>query len=422
MSSFRFLHAADIHLDSPLRGLSKVEGFAADRVRQAPREALSNLVTTAIERDADFMVIAGDLYDGDWRDFNTGLFFVKEMARLTNAGIRVFVLYGNHDAESRLTKSLTLPEGVRVFSSRKPETIHLEGHGVVLHGQSFHHAETRDDLSKDYATPVKGAFNIGVLHTALGGTEGHANYAPCSLGDLVAKGYDYWALGHVHKGGILNEHPHIVFPGNLQGRHVRESGAKGARLVTVTDGAVSAVEFVGCDVVRWDRLEIDLTDCARLHDVYARMQKAIEDAATKAEDRLLACRIELRGQVHLHANLAASRDELQAEARAAALRLGEDVASIEKVILATTPRLSREAVAARQDALGELAGLLARACHDPALLDRLVTDLGTLVSKLPSELKETADDALTQAVLKQDYEGAVRQSVDHLLAQLAGQE
>lgn len=169
MPDFRFLHAADIHLDSPLRGLSGQEGESAMRIRGATREAFENLVSLAIDEEVSFAIIAGDLYDGDWKDYRTGLFFVKQMGRLSEAGISVFLLYGNHDAESQITRKLLLPSNVRIFSSKKPETFTLPEIGVVLHGQSFRQRDVTDNLATDYPPPVPGNFNIGVLHTGLGG-------------------------------------------------------------------------------------------------------------------------------------------------------------------------------------------------------------------------------------------------------------
>ena len=82
MASFSFIHTADIHLDSPLRGLGGMEGPAVERIRTATRKAFANLITEAVEREVDFVVIAGDLYDGDWRDYQTGLFFVAQMEKV----------------------------------------------------------------------------------------------------------------------------------------------------------------------------------------------------------------------------------------------------------------------------------------------------------------------------------------------------
>ena len=190
------------------------------------------LVGLAIEEQVDFLIFAGDLYDGDWRDYNTGLFFAKQMGRLKKKGIPVYLLHGNHDAESQITRRLELPDNVHVFGTRKPETFALDELKVALHGQSFRQRDITENLVPDYPAPVSGAFNIGVLHTGLGGMGGHENYAPCAMEDLINKGYNYWALGHVHKASVLHKKPHVVFPGNLQGRHARETGAKGATGLT----------------------------------------------------------------------------------------------------------------------------------------------------------------------------------------------
>jgi len=194
-----FLHAADIHLDSPLRGLERYPGVAVDEIRAATRRALENLVSLAIEREIGFVVIAGDIYDGDWKDHNTGLFFVAQMSRLRTAGIPVIMIAGNHDAANKMTRSLNLPSNVQMLSSRHAETaIHprLEELGVAVHGRSFAHAAETDNLAREYPSKRAGMFNIGILHTALDGADEHARYAPCSLTDLQQKDYDYWALGH----------------------------------------------------------------------------------------------------------------------------------------------------------------------------------------------------------------------------------
>ena len=236
MASFRFLHAADVHLDSPLRGLSRYEGVPADDIRIATRTALNNLIDAAIEERVAFIVIAGDIYDGDWQHFGTGLFFCAAMGRLEKAGIDVFLLFGNHDAESVQTKKLPLPKNVRTFGTEKPTTFIHEATATALHGWSYKIKDTRANLAASYPAALPNHLNIGVLHTALtGGRPPHAPYAPCSPAELSARGYHYWALGHVHDFEVVSESPFIVFPGNLQGRNIRECGAKGAVIVTVDD-------------------------------------------------------------------------------------------------------------------------------------------------------------------------------------------
>jgi DNA repair exonuclease SbcCD nuclease subunit len=234
----RFLHAADAHLDSPLRGLDDYEGAPIEALRGATRRAFTALIQLALLERVDFVIIAGDLYDGDWRDYNTGLFFINCVRELDRAAIPVVLLTGNHDADSRITARLTLPDNVHLLPTAQPGTKRFDHLRVAVHGQGFARQSEKRNLALEYPSPVTGFFNIGVLHTALDGREGHAPYAPCKIDDLVARGYDYWALGHIHKRESVNgnRHPRIEFPGNLQGRHVREVGATGEPLLSVRPG------------------------------------------------------------------------------------------------------------------------------------------------------------------------------------------
>lgn len=419
LNSFRFIHTADIHLDSPLKGLSDPEGRAAERIRTATREAFDNLISQAIDEEASFFIIAGDLYDGDWRDYQTGLFFVRQMGRLADAQIPAFLLYGNHDAESQITRRLLLPENVKVFSTRRPETFQLKHLGVAIHGHGFRERDIRDNLVPGYPEPIVDWFNIGVLHTGLGGMGGHANYAPCILDDLVNKGYDYWALGHVHQGSILHERPYVVFPGNLQGRHIREAGPKGACLVTVDEGEVAEIERLHSDIVRWALVSVSADGCDRTVEVMDRVRAAIEEAVSReAGGRLLACRIQITGRTEVHGHLLTSREHLLAEARAAALGLGEESAWIERVVVATEPVVDPGRLIAREDALGELQRILEDAGEDAALLRQLDADIGEFVRKLPHEVRSDAEDALLKAAVSGDYAGLIGEAIGFLMSRI----
>ena len=422
MTSFRFFHAADIHLDSPLTGLASIEGRVAERIRTAPRAAFEALVEQAIQDQVDFFVIAGDLYDGTWRDYKTGLFLAEQMGRLNQAGIPVFVLHGNHDAESQITRPLALPDNVHVFGTRKAQTFQLDKLNVALHGQSFRDKAVTDNLVPDYPVPVQGAFNIGVLHTALGGMGNHANYAPCSLRELVAKGYDYWALGHVHQGQVLNERPYVVFPGNLQGRHVRETGPKGACLVTVEVGEVVEVAALTLDAVRWAVLDVDVAAAGRTVDVVDLMRKALEQGAADADGRLLSARIVLQGRTELHSQLVTDVKNLTAEARAAALGLGDEVAWVERVAVQTTPMSDAAALAAREDTLGDLQRMLKEAVADEELLGQLKADIGEFIGRLPHRLRDGCEDEVLRAAVGGDYAALIERVTSYLNARLTAED
>ena len=418
MNTFRFIHTGDIHLDSPLKGLAGQEGAAAERIRTATRAAFSNLIDSAIEEEVAFVIIAGDLYDGDWRDYQTGLFFVKEMGRLAKANIPAFLIYGNHDAENQITKRLTLPDNVRVFPSKKAATISLDRYGVALHGQSFKLRAVTENLVPEYPTPVMDLFNIGILHTGLGGMHGHPNYAPCSLDDLVSKGYDYWALAHVHQGAVLHRDPYVVFCGNLQGRHIREAGVKSATLVSVEDGAVQEVSRIEADVVRWMHVPVNAEGAAYSGELFDRIRCGIEDAvANHAAGRLLACRIELTGRTSLHDEILSSRELLVAEARAAALALGHEGAWIERLVIRTLPDVATSALRG-MDALTELQTIFAEAVNDPGLRSQFDADIGELVRKLPHEVKVALEDGILKAAADGDHSQVIERASRYLRARL----
>jgi DNA repair exonuclease SbcCD nuclease subunit len=391
----KFIHAADLHLDSPLRGLSLYADAPAERLRTASRDAFQNLVTRAIDDQVDFMVIAGDVYDGDWKDFNTGLYFVRQMGRLRHAGIPVYLLYGNHDADSEMTRSLELPDNVHVFSSRKAETFLIDEKKIALHGRSFKVAATIDNLVPGYPAPLAGWLNIGVLHTALEGNAEHARYAPCSVAELQAKGYQYWALGHVHEHWMVRGEVTIAYPGNLQGRHIRELGARGALLVTVEDGEIAGIDRLEVDVLRWHALEVDIGPFGDRREVIRAVGLALERVLDETPSHLpLAVRVLFKGRSAAHEALVADEGQLRQEVIAQAVALDPDRVWVEKVRVASEsfdakPVLSNDAV---QGALADLEGLTALAKDDPDFVKSLQADWLVLLEKLPHEVLQASPD------------------------------
>ncbi len=376
--TIRFLHAADIHLDSPLRGLEAELGAPVELIRGATRRALGRLVDLALAEDVDLLLIAGDIYDGDWQDFGTGLFFAAQMARLTRAGKPVLVLRGNHDAQNRITRTLRLPEGVRLLDHRRPETVELPALRLAVHGQSFAEQEITENLVRGYPRPVAGLFNIGMLHTCLEQVGGpHPRYAACNRADLLALDYDYWALGHIHTRDVVCEAPWIVFPGNLQGRHINEPGAKGATLVTVREGRVVSAEHRTVDDFRWARVTADVTGCDTEAAALAQVQPALEAALDAAEGRGLAVRVTLEGSTILYGALASAglKEKILNEARQLSPLLW-----IEGVELRTRPR--HPPLQDRCDALGALARRI-EACADAPPDDLLGEWPSQLLGKLP---------------------------------------
>ena len=382
----RFIHASDLHIDSPLRGLDRYDGAPVERLRNATRSALERLVDRAIAERVDFLLLAGDIYDRDWQDFHTGLFFRGQMVRLERAGIRCFIVQGNHDAQGVISRQLTLPTNVTVFSSRAAHTIRLDDLSVAIHGRSFPEREVNEDLVPSYPSPVPGCFNIGLLHTSLTGRVGHDTYAPTDLPTLVAKGYDYWALGHVHAREVLNERPRIVFCGNLQGRHAKETDAKGCELVTVEAGRVEA-EFIALDVVRWSQLSVPLDGVDRLESLSEAFARVLEPVLAGTTDRLHAVRVTLTGSTELHRLEAAQPGTLAAAMHAAAQDIGTAEIWIEQVRLDLSTPLDRAQAAQRQDAVGELVRLVDSILGDEAeLMRRAQLELGELLGAMPAEV------------------------------------
>ncbi|MCF8063392.1 MAG: metallophosphoesterase, partial [Deltaproteobacteria bacterium] len=319
---FKFLHAADLHLDSPMHKLEAYEGAPVEELRNATRRAFENLVRLAVAEEAAFVVIAGDLYDGDWRDYNTGLHFTAQMQKLREAGVPVFLAAGNHDAASRITRTLRLPEGVHLFPSDRPGTLLLDDPEVAVHGQSFGSPAVRKDLAAGYPERASGRFNVGVLHTCATGREGHEPYAPCSLETLRDKGYDYWALGHVHRRETLLDDPPVLFPGNTQGRHVRETGAKGCMMVAVDDQGRAEAVFHPLDAARWFVEELDASEAAGGYDVIDRIVERFEILLEENPALPLVVRVRITGESRAHEELASDVEQWTNEVRAAGLEAG----------------------------------------------------------------------------------------------------
>jgi DNA repair protein SbcD/Mre11 len=348
----KLLHAADLHIDSPLRGLERYPDAPTELLRGATRRAMENLVALAREEQVDAVLLAGDIFDGDWRDFETGLFFRRQLGRLQEAGIPVYLVSGNHDADNKISKTLSYPENVFVFATHEAQTAPPNADaGFVVHGQGYPKWDTTENLAKNYPAAIPGLFNIGLLHTALTGRDGHEKYAPCTEQELAALGYDYWALGHVHQREEVSREPYIVFPGNIQGRHVKETGPKGCTLITVRPGKTEAVHRE-LDVVRWARIEVDAGTAADLDEVCTLARAGIDRSLAEAGDRPLAARIVVVGRTEAHAELWRERERLAAELRGLTQDYGK--VWLEKVRVATAPPQLSTDPAAEGAGSGEL--------------------------------------------------------------------
>lgn len=381
---FKFIHAADVHLDSPLSGLEQYEGAPTDVLRAATRGALENLVTLALDEEVAFVLIVGDLFDGDWKDYNTGLFLASQLARLKERSISVFIVSGNHDAASQISRHLSLPDNVSSFPTKKPQTFQVEGLDVVIHGQGYPTRAITTDLSESYPDAQPGAFNIGMLHTSMTGRQGHEPYAPCTVEGLASKGYDYWALGHVHKREVVLRDPWIVFPGNIQGRHARETGPKGCSLITVEDESVVSVDHHDLDVVRWVCCEVDVTGQETGYDVVERVRAALEEELDQLGEHVLAARVVLTGATNANIQLRKAVDYWTNEIRAAAIDLAAETIWIEKTKVLTRGVLASDIC--KDSALGGLMRAVQDLQEDDAGLADLSKLFDDLRRKLPGEV------------------------------------
>lgn len=385
----KFIHAADIHLDSPMRGLPDYPGAPTGEVRCATRRALEAMVSLALEEVVDLVLIVGDLYDGDWRDQQTGLFLAAQMTRLREAGIRVVLAKGNHDAASQITRNLSLPGNVTQLPVGHPDTVTFEDLGVAVHGQGFAERHVEENVVTGYPLARRDLLNIGMLHTSAGRT-GHDEYAPCSLQDLLTQGYQYWALGHIHRREVMSCDPWVCFPGNLQGRHIREPGPKGCLLVTVED-EVARVEERNLELVRWEVCRVSSEDCRDVYDLLGRVQGQLEGLLDQCTARVLATRVLIADDSPARSQLLAAPQPWTDEVRQLATDLGAGRVWLEKVEVEATPA---DAAALRKSLPdGSARELLEALDLTPESMEILRRDdaLRDLAGKLPAELREGAE-------------------------------
>jgi len=297
---FKFVHTADIHLDSPLKSLAFRDSEMAKAVGIATRETFTSIVKLCIDENADALIIAGDLYDRDQTSYKTARFLINKLEELHQAGIKVFIIKGNHDSQSSITKQLTVPDSVLIFPTRaKTEIIWKDDLQIALHGISFPNRHVPESLLEQFPPPTNGAFNIGILHTSLGGVEGHDVYAPSSVNELQGMEYDYWALGHIHKASYIKEPSTIVMPGIPQGRHIGESSRKTVALVSVKSPNHCDVEFRCVAQLQFELLIIDVTCFNEWQGLIAQLMQSIDDCASKINDKHLVLRLRLIGSTPL---------------------------------------------------------------------------------------------------------------------------
>ncbi len=406
--TLRFVHAADLHLDSPFRGLSSLSPDMAGLLRDALFQAFDSLIDLCLDSRASFLLLAGDVFDWETPSLKAQLAFRDGLARLGEAGVKTFLVCGNHDPFLRMRFPFKWPQGVHMFGPDKVETVWLEGaHGqpVAISGISHGRPKERRNLVSLFPRLEEDCFHIGLVHANLGSDTGHEPYAPCTMEDLRSRGVDYWALGHVHTKRIHSEGPWVVYPGNIQGLSIREPGPRGCYLVRVDTTGGLEMEFRALDMVRWGQGEVEISEMLDIDALEEAVSEEMERLSDEEGSQALICRIRLTG----HGDLYSALKEPGA-VQALLERQRENFSSntpliwLQDIVLDCLPGIDLELRRQTQDLLGQVL----RIAHEydiseKALMDEFAPVLSPLFANQRAKLaledlgKEDLREMLTQA-------------------------
>lgn len=376
----RFIHTADLHLGSRVMGVTGMDEDTRRDLALATYQSWKTIVDLCIQEKVDFLLIAGDTYDSTDNNIRAQLQFREGLVRLGQNGIPVYIVHGNHDPYNSWSRSIALPENAVVLSHTAPEyVIHLDGSGVPLAaivGMSFPTDHVKENLAQKFpARKAEWPYTIGLLHCSVGSSMGHEPYAPCAAEDLTSCGYDYWALGHIHKRTeIPSPDCRIIYSGNPQGRDSSEIGERGCLLVTVSKDGATDTEFLPTGGFHWREMTVDISGTDDLGILEDQIRNELLSAAGEAGTSVI-CRIALTGATPLHSDLvagdgvAAIMEHLSDEPPS-----GRHPAFAERIICQTHPQVGREEVRSREDILGEI-------CR--------ISDIARLDDELHEQLKES---------------------------------
>jgi DNA repair exonuclease SbcCD nuclease subunit len=404
MDSMRFIHAADLHLDSPFRGLANADPDLRDSLQSATLGAFDAIVDHTIASKSDFLVIAGDLYDSRDRSLRALVAFRRQMERLAERDISVYIVHGNHDPLNGWGSEFLLPPNVTTFTGKpNTESVIRRGKEIArVTGVSYARERVTENLAAMMKPDEDSPYSVGVLHANVGGQAGHADYAPVTVDELKSSGFDYWALGHVHTRSTLALEPTAVaYPGNPQGRNAREPGPRGCLQVDVDRNGQAHMQFIETNKVRWAHLEISIRNLTRIDNLLSEMQeKAREVAASFDGPTVVRCT--LLGNGPLHRDL--QRDGMAEELREQL----QPVISTESVRISTGPELDFESLSHTETLVSDFLKLADNALNDPELRQKLTDSLGPLFRR--KELSQPDD-----ARLREWIERATSMGVDLLL-------
>lgn len=395
MKRLRFMHAADLHLDSPFKGMSALPERVRERIRESTFEALKELVALAIQEQVDFVLISGDVYDLSDRSLRAQIRFQKALEQLAEQGIPTYIIHGNHDPEDGRAAKLDWPAAVHFFACDQVETISVEKphRGVIaqIHGISYRSSAVTDNLAVKFRVGRENVCQIGLLHTNVDGDPGHDNYAPCSKQDLLEAGMNYWALGHVHTRNVLHQQPAIVYPGNLQGRSIRETGPRGCFIVDMSEDGRAELTFHALDQVRWFLERLSVAGIQTEQELKDRLGEQLERIRAEADGRDAVVRLVLEGRSAVHSLLRKGRalQELTAE-----LREDEDERSrfvwVESIEDRTASELDLEALQQEKSFLGDLLRYSAALQVDDEALALFASEALAALQSLPQAAGDPA--------------------------------
>lgn len=411
MADFRFIHTADLHLDSPFRGISgRAPESVFRRLRDSTLTAFDRVVRLCIDESVDFICIAGDVFDLAERSLRAQTHFQKRLIELDQVGVQVYVIHGNHDPADGEIMPLQWPDNVHFFSSAQVESVPFmrDGREVArIYGRSYPTAKFTERIVQHYRRDQGVPFAIGLLHTNLGGDPSHDNYAPCSKNELLARDFDYWALGHIHQAAVIQEgEPWIVYAGNTQGRSVKESGAKGCYLVDVKDDKVTSLTFHETDDVRWHDIELDMTGTEEVQHVLDRIQESLEDIVTASAGRASVVRLHLTGMTVVHDALKPVDHVMELLAPYLdEWLLREDWLFVESLRIRTRPLISRETLLEGE---GFLADYI-----------RLVEEVGAQPDQLTALKKDVLSDVFSHRQARKHLQQLTDEQVRELLDEAA---
>jgi len=401
MKPFSFIHTADLHLDSSFKGISEINEEISLELTEATFKAFNKIIDLGIEKQVDFLLIAGDIYDGADRSLRAQLQFRDGLKRLSDAGIKAYIVHGNHDPLDGWSANLDWPKIVHIFKGKSVEKVSVEKDGeeiVQIYGISFHMQEIKTNLTYKFPkiSPSKKAlFTIGMLHCNVGSNTGHEPYAPCTLQDLISRNFDCWALGHVHKKAIIyDDNPLVIYPGNPQGLHPKETGARGCFLINVNENGEPTAEFIEVDSIRWFVEELSIDFLYTEQELISKIHNYIEKIREEAEGRSSVCRIILTGRSALHSSIARKGvlDDILKDIREN--EEGEkQFVWIESIEDNTNPEIDRKSLLERKDFIGDLVKLFEEFSGDKTKIAELKESLDPLfTSPGGRKLLESIDD------------------------------